>query len=253
MYHPSVITNFPEEPGKGRFVHLVSVGLQLAQVTWMSTKQLPFYVRGLLRAVPIELLPEVFAIATITDPDIEVLVDHHLMLWARVKNWDDYRPIFGGKFLAISYEDTFQETLATVVVTQLELAEAFLDQKDEGQATIQVEDFDDMEDETGAIRALRGAFNQKPRLIQRNMVPDNKVSLQEDQVVPERHTIMPSYRYPIAVAGAHHPSKPQHYSVIINVKRAVQYGTAFSPAVDLQNDERGHYDLRNSSKCYCPD
>ena len=42
VYRSSVITNFPEEPNKGRFVHLVSVGLQLAQVTWMSTKQLPF-------------------------------------------------------------------------------------------------------------------------------------------------------------------------------------------------------------------
>ena len=83
VYHPSVITNFPEEPGKGRFVHLVSVGLQLAQVTWMSTRQLPFYVRGLLRAVPAGLLPEVFAIATITDPDIEVLVDHHLTVMGK--------------------------------------------------------------------------------------------------------------------------------------------------------------------------
>ena len=53
--------------------------------------------------------------------------------------------------------------------------------------------------------------------------------------------LMPSYRYPIAVAGAHHPTRSQDYSVIINVKRAVQYGAAFSPAVDLQNDERGHY------------
>ena len=153
MYHPLVITNFPEEAGKGRFVHLVSDGLQLAQVTWMSTKQLPFYVRGLLRVVPTGLLPEVFTIATITDPDIEVMVDQHLSLWARVRNWDDYRPIFGGTFPGISYEDTFQETLATVVVSQLELAEAFLDQKDEGQPSIQIEDYDDMEDETGAIRA----------------------------------------------------------------------------------------------------
>ena len=141
VYHPSVITNFPEEPSKGRFVRLVSVGLQLAQVTWMSTKQLPVYVTGLLRAVPIGLLPEGFAIATITDPDVEVMVDHHLLLWARVKNWDDYRPIFDGKFLGISYENTFQDKLATVVVSQLELAEAFLDQKDEGQPAIQVEDY----------------------------------------------------------------------------------------------------------------
>ena len=134
-------------------MHLTSVGLQLAQVTWMSTRQLPFYVRGLLRAVPAGLLPEVFAIATLTDPDIEVMLDHHLMLWARVKNWADYRPIFDGKFLGISYEEAFQNKLETVVVSQLELAEAFLDQKDEGQPTAPVEDYDDMEDETGAIRA----------------------------------------------------------------------------------------------------
>ena len=134
VYHPSVLTNYPEEAGKGRFVHLISVGLQLAQVTWISTRQLPFYVRGLLRAVPAELLPEVFAIASITDPDIELCVDHHLMLWARAKNWDDYRPIVEGRYLGVTYEETFQEPLATVVVSQLELAETFLDQLDEGHA-----------------------------------------------------------------------------------------------------------------------
>ena len=240
VYYPSVINNHPEEPGKGRFVHLVSVGLQLAQVTWMSTRQLPFYVRGLLRAVPIELLPEVFAVATITDPNIEVMLDHHLLLWARVKNWDDYRPIAGDKFMSISYEDTFQSPLATVVVSQLELAEAFLDQKDEGQASFQVEDFDDMEDETGAIRAL-----EAPSI--RNKPDPKKSGPRQQSESPGRPGgtraayLMPAYRYPIAVEGAIHPSKPQDYSVIINVKRAVQYGAAFSPAVDLQNDERGFY------------
>ena len=240
VYHPSVITNFPEEPNKGRFVHLVSVGLQLAQVTWMSTRQLPFYVRGLLRAVPTGLLPEVFTIATLTDPDIEVMVDHHLMLWARVKNWDDYRPIFDGKFLGISYEEAFQEKLATVVVSQLELAEAFLDQKDEGQPTAQVEDCDDMEDETGAIRA-----SEAPSI--KNRPDPKKQGSRQQSESPGRPGgtraayLMPAYRYPIAVEGAHHPTRPQDYSVIINVRRAIQYGVAFSPAVDLQNDERGHY------------
>ena len=78
-------------------------------------------VRGLLRAVPAGLLPEVFAIASITDPDIELCVDHHLMLWARAKNWDDYRPVVEGRYLGITYEETFQQPLATVVVSQLEL------------------------------------------------------------------------------------------------------------------------------------
>ena len=52
---------------------------------------------------------------------------------------------------------------------------------------------------------------------------------------------MPAYRYPIAVPGAHHPAKPEHYSVIINVKRAVQYGAAFSVAVDKEKEIRGSY------------
>ena len=241
VYHPSALTNFPEEPGKGRFVHLISVGLQLAQVTWISTKQLPFYVRGLLRAVPAGLLPEVFAIATITDPDIEVCVDHHLMLWARVRNWDDYRPIVDGRYLGITYEETFQEPLATVVVSQLELAEIFLDQKDEGQAVAHVDEYDEPEDESGAIRA------QEAPSIKEKQVPKGKGKRQASASPgkPGGGTraayLMPAYRYPIAVPGAHHPAKSEHYSVIINVKRAVQYGAAFSTAVDKEKEIRGSY------------
>ena len=241
VYHPSVLTNYPEEPGKGRFVHLISVGLQLAQVTWISTRQLPFYVRGLLRAVPAGLLPEVFAIATITDPDIEVCVDHHLMLWARVKNWDDYRPIVEGRYLGITYEETFQESLATIVVSQLELAETFLDQRDEGQATAYIEEYDELDDDSGAIRALQApSIKQKPD-------PKGK-GKRSTSGSPGKlgggtraAYLMPAYRYPIAVPGVHHPAKPEHYSVIINVKRAVQYGTAFSLAVDKQKEIRGSY------------
>ena len=240
VYHPSVITNHPEEARKGRFVRLVSVGLQLAQVTWMSTKQLPFYVRGLLRAVLTGLLPEVFAVATITDPNIEVMVDHHLLLWARVRNWNDYRPIAGNETMSITYEDTFQAPLATVVVSQLELAEAFLDQRDEGQAPLQMEDFDDMEDESGAIRA-----HEAPSIRNKPDPKKSRPGQQSESPGKSGNTraayLMPAYRYPIAVEGAFHPSKSQEYSVIINVKRAVQYGAAFSPAVDLKNDERGFY------------
>ena len=240
VYYPSILSNYPDEAGKGRFVHLVSVGLQLAQVKWMSTRQLPFYVRGLLRAVPIELLPEVLAVATTTDPEIDVLLDHHLLLWARVKNWDDYRPIAGNKTMGISYEDTFQSSLATVVVSQLELAEAFLDQRDEGQAPLHLEEFEDMDDESGATRATEAPLIRNK--------PDPKKSRQRQQSESPGKPgntraayIMPAYRYPIAVEGIFHPSKPQHYSVFINIKRAIQYGAAFSPAVDLEHEERGQH------------
>ena len=158
-------------------------------MTWISTRQLPFYVRGLLRAVPTGLLPEVFTIATLTDPDIEVMVDHHLMLWARVSNWDDNRPIFERKFLGV-----FQEKLATIVVSQLELAEAFLDQKDEGLPTAQIEDFDDMEDESGAIRA-----SEAPSIKHRPDAKKQGSRTQSDSPGRPGGTraayLMPAYRY----------------------------------------------------------
>ena len=241
VYHPSVLTNFAEEPGKGRFVHLISVGLQLAQVTWISTRQLPFYVRGLLRAVPTGLLPEVFAIASLTDPDIEVCVDHHLMLWARVKNWDDYRPVVDGKYLGITYEDTFETTLATVVVSQLELAEIFLDQKDEGYAAVHIDEYEEVDDDSGAIRAIEAPSIKGKSPPKGRGKRSTSGSPGKSGVGTRAAYLMPPYRYPIAVPGAHHPAKPEHYSIIINVKRAVQYGAAFSIAVDQEKEIRGNY------------
>ena len=133
-----------------------------------------------LIAVPAGLLPEVFAIATITDPDIEVCVDHHLMLWARVRNWDDYKPLVDGRYLGITYEETFQEPLATVVVLQLELAETFLDQKDEGQAVVHVDEYDELEDDSGELEHKR-LRRLKESKFQKEKVRDRLVHLQENQ------------------------------------------------------------------------
>ena len=43
-------------------------------LTWCPTRTLPFYVRGLLKAVPVGVLPEVCAIAALTDPEMEVIM-----------------------------------------------------------------------------------------------------------------------------------------------------------------------------------
>ena len=104
----------------------------------------------------------------------------------------------------------------------------------------QVEDFDDMEDDKGAIRA-----SEAPSI--KNKPPPKKPGPRTHSDSPGRPNstraayLMPAYRYPIAVEGAHHPTRAQDYSVIINVRRAIQYGAAFSPAVDLENNERGQY------------
>ena len=124
-------------------------------------------------------------------------------------------------------------------MSQLELAEAFLDQKDEGQVVAQVEEYDELDDDLGAIRAQQASsIKQKPD-------PKKKRQTSGSPGKPGGGTrsayLMPANRYPIAVPGAHHPTKPEHYSVIINVKRAVQYGAAFSLAVDKEKEIRGNY------------
>ena len=113
-------------------------------------------------------------------------------------------------------EETFQATLATVVVSQLDLAEAFLDQKDEGQAVAHVEEYDELDDDSGAIRALEApSIKQKPD-------PKGKGKRQASGSPgkPGGGTraayLMPANRYLIAVPGAHHSAKPDHYSVIMN-------------------------------------
>ena len=117
---------------KGRRVHLVSLGLQVSQIQWAVMRTLPFYVRGLLREVPIALIPEVCTIAALTDPDMDVIMDHHLMLWVRSKTWSECRPFTGNKQMDLGYQDSFGTPLATIAVTEMELAEAFLEQQNEG-------------------------------------------------------------------------------------------------------------------------
>ena len=50
---------------------------------------------------------------------------------------------------------------------------------------------------------------------------------------------MPVNRYPVAVNGAFNSNHDNHYTVIFDVLRAVQYGAAFSPAVDKKGNIRG--------------
>ena len=56
VYYPSELSGIVDEANKGRWVHLVSLGLQLSLVQWAVLRTLPFYVRGLLREVPIALI-----------------------------------------------------------------------------------------------------------------------------------------------------------------------------------------------------
>ena len=97
LYYPSELSGIIDEANKGRWVHLVSLGLQVSHIQWAVMRTLPFYVRGLLREVPIALIPEVCTIAALTDSDMEVLMDHHLMLWVRSRTWSECRPFTGNK------------------------------------------------------------------------------------------------------------------------------------------------------------
>ena len=62
--------------------------------------------------------------------------------------------------------------------------------------------------------------------------------------------IMLVNRYPAAVSGAYNSRNDNHYTVIFDVLRAVQYGAVFSPAVDNKGNHRGQHDFR---KLNCTD
>ena len=136
LYYPSQLSGIIDEANKGRWVHLVSLGLQVSQIQWAVIRKLPLYVRGLLREVPTALIPEVCTIAALTDPDLEVVMDHHLMLWVRSKTWSECRPFTTSQQMDLGYEDSIESKFATIAVTEVELAEAFLEQQHEGPQPI---------------------------------------------------------------------------------------------------------------------
>ena len=165
VYYPSELSGIIDEGNKGRWVHLVSLGLQVAQIQWAVMKKLPFYVMGLLREVPIALTPEVCTIAALTDPDMDVIMDQHLMLWVRSKSWSECQPFTITKNMDLGYADSIEARFATITVTEMELAEAFLEQQDEGAPPLP--DKPDPEDDTIEEGAVAGrpapSIHDKPK------------------------------------------------------------------------------------------
>ena len=250
LHYPSELSGIVDEANKGRWVHLVSLGLQVAQIQWAVMRTLPFYVRGLLREVPIALIPDVCTIAALTDTDLEVLMDHHLMLWVRSKTWSECRPFAGNKEMKLGYQDAVVTPLATIAVTEMELAEAFLEQQNEGPQPIPAPDPNDDTIEEGVVAGRPApSIQNKPK----GKGKDDEKGKGKGKGRPRSGTpvpsgpvtrsayIMPTNRYPVAVEGVQNTFHSKHYAVVFDVLRAVQYGTVFSPAVNREGIPRGNY------------
>ena len=250
LYYPSELSTIVDEANKGRWVHLVSLGLQVSHIQWAVMRTLPFYVRGLLREVPIALIPDVCTIAALTDTDLEVLMDHHLMLWVRSKTWSECRPFAGNKEMNLGYEDAVVTPLATIAVTEMELAEAFLEQQNEGPQPLPLPDPKDDTIEEGVVAGRRApSIQDKPKGKGKNDEkgkgkgkgrPRSGTPVPSGPVTRSAY-IMPTNRYPVAVEGVHNTFHSKHYAVVFDVLRAVQYGTVFSPAVNKEGNPRGSY------------
>ena len=255
LYYPSELSGILDEANRGRWVHLVSLGLQVSHIQWAVMRTLPFYVRGLLREVPIALIPEVCTIAALTDTNLEVLMDQHLMLWVRSKTWSECRPFAGNKEMTLGEQDALVTSLATIAVTEVELAEAFLEQQNEGPQPIPAPDPTDDTIEEGVVAGRRAlSIHEKPKGKGKK---DNKGKGKGKGERPTSRArsgtpvptgpvtrsayIMPTDRYPVAVEGVHNTHHSKHYAVVFDVLRAVQYGTLFSPAVTKEGNSRGNY------------
>ena len=190
--------------------------------------------------MPIALIPEVCTIAALTDSDIEVLMDHHLMLWVRSKTWSECRPFTTTKQMELGYQDSFGTPLATIAVTEMELAEAFLEQQNEGPQPLPPPDpKDDTIEEGVVVGRPAPSIHEKPKGKGKEdekgkgkgkgrragSRPRSGTPVPTGPVTRSAY-IMPINRYPVAVEGAHMPFQSKHYSVVFDVLRAVQYGAA---------------------------
>ena len=160
--------------------------------------------------------------------------------------------------MELGYQDAFGTPLATIAVTEMELAEAFLEQQNEGpQPVPQVPDPTDNAIEEGVVAGRpapsihekpkgkgkedeKGKGKGKGQGKRAGSRPRSGTPVPTDPVTRSAN-IMPTNRYPVAVEGAHMAFQSKHYSVVFDVLRAVQYGAVFSPAVNKSGDPRGNY------------
>ena len=146
--------------------------------------------------------------------------------------------------------------MATIAVTEMELAEAFLEQQNEGpQPLPQEPDPDDDTIEEGVVAGRpapsiqdkpkgNGKGDEKGRGKGKGRRPGSRprsgTPVPSGPVTRSAY-IMPTNRYPVAVEGVQNTFQSKHYAVVFDVLRAVQYGTVFSPAVSKSGDIRGNY------------
>ena len=156
-------------------------------------------------------------------------MDQHLMLWVRSKSWSECRPFTTTKAMYLGYEDSIETRFATIAVTELELAEAFLEQQDEGAPLLP--DKPDPEDDTVEEGAVAGrpapSIHDKPKPKGKGKKEDEKgkgkgkrpgTRGRSGTPVPSGPVtrsayIMPVNRYPVAVEGALNSLQDKHYSV----------------------------------------
>ena len=149
--------------------------------------------------------------------------------------------------MELGYQDSFGTPLATIAVTEMELAEAFLEQQNEGpQPLPHVPDPTDDTIEEGVVAGRPAAsIHEKPKGKGKEdekgkgkgkgkragSRPRSGTPVPTGPVTRSAY-IMPTNRYPVAVEGVHMPYQSKHQSVVFDLLRAVQYGAVFSPPGD---------------------
>ena len=145
-----------------------------------------------------------------------------------------------------------------IAVTEMELAEAFLEQQNEGpQPVPQAPDPTDDTIEEGVVAGrpapsiqdkLKGTGKEDEKGKGKGKGQGRRPGSRGRSGTPvptgpvtRSAYIMPINRYPVAVEGAHMTFQSKHYSIVFDVLRAVQYGAVFSPAVSKSGESRGNY------------
>ena len=99
-YYPSVLTRSGNEPvsdvdASGDWIHLASLVEQIKGIQQRNIDDLPFYLRGLIRMVPLKHMHQILLYASLTESkaNIQIGVDSSAYIWVRAIQFHGATPL----------------------------------------------------------------------------------------------------------------------------------------------------------------
>ena len=139
-YYPSTLTRSGNVPvsdvdASGDWIHLASLAELIKGIKQRNIDDLPFYLRGLIRMVPLKHMHQILLYAALTDlkTNIQIGVDSSAYIWVRAVHFHGATPIHhdkDGKTIPFHLDGSFykDKPIITALFSYAEVVEAFAQQ-----------------------------------------------------------------------------------------------------------------------------